>query len=81
MTGIAFALVLNLHQPAGNPDNLLGADPWAAAEILYAIDRIPRSLWPYEDTGRVHLSLSGTLQALADPGFQQRAYGLVDWRG
>jgi len=52
MTDIAFALVLNLHQPAGNLDNLLGADPWAAAEILYAIDRIPRSPWPYEDTGR-----------------------------
>jgi hypothetical protein len=30
MTDIAFALVLNLHQLAGNLDNLLGADPWAA---------------------------------------------------
>jgi len=79
MDEIAFALVLNLHQPAGNLDDLLGTDRWAAAEILYAIDRIPRSLWPYEDTGRVHLSLSGALlEALADPGFQQRAYGLVD---
>ncbi len=79
MNDIAFALVLNLHQPAGNLDDLLGADRWAAAEILYAIDRIPRSLWPYEGTGHVHLSLSGTLlEALADPGFQQRAYGLVD---
>jgi hypothetical protein len=40
MTDIAFALVLNLHQPAGN--------------------------------------LGTLLEALADPGFQQRAYGLVD---
>lgn len=79
MDDIAFALVLNLHQPAGNLDELLASDPWAACEILYAIDRIPRSLWPYEDTGRVHLSLSGTLlETLADPGFQQRAYGIVD---
>jgi len=55
---IAFALDLNLHQPAGNLDDLLRTDPWAAAEILHAIDRIPRSLWPYEGTGGVQLSLS-----------------------
>lgn len=49
------------------------------SEILYVLDRIPRSLWPYPDIGRVHLSLSGTLLAsLADPGFQARAYGIVD---
>ncbi|WAH98110.1 hypothetical protein [Arthrobacter sp. MMS18-M83] len=76
---IDFALVLNLHQPAGNLENLLEADPWAAREILYALDRIPRSLWPYEDIGRVHLSISGTLlETLADPAFQSRVYGIVD---
>jgi len=76
---IAFALVLNLHQPAGNLDDLLRTDPRAAAEILHAIDRIPRSLWPYQDTGGVQLSLSGTLlEALTDPGFQRRVYGTVD---
>lgn len=76
---IDFALVLNLHQPAGNLEHLLEADPWAAREILYALDRIPRSLWPHEDTGRVHLSLSGTLlETLADPAFQSRVYGIVD---
>jgi alpha-amylase/alpha-mannosidase (GH57 family) len=79
MDDIAFALVLNLHQPEGNLGGLLSSDPWAASEILYALDRIPRSLWPYPDTGRVHLSLSGTLlETLADPGFQERAYGIVD---
>ncbi len=79
MDDIAFALVLNLHQPDGNLDDLLSNDPWAASEILYALDRIPRSLWPYPDVGRVHLSLSGTLlETLADPGFQARAYGIVD---
>ena len=61
MDDIAFALVLNLHQPHGNLNDLLDSDPWAAREILYALDRIPRSLWPYPDHGRVHLSLSGTL--------------------
>jgi alpha-amylase/alpha-mannosidase (GH57 family) len=76
---INHALVLNLHQPAGNLQELLAHNPWETHEILYALDRIPRSLWGYEDVGRVHLSLSGTLlETLADPGFQSRMYGVVD---
>jgi hypothetical protein len=40
---------------------------------------IPRSLWADEDVARVNLSLSGTLlETLADPGFQERVYGVVD---
>jgi 4-alpha-glucanotransferase len=76
---IHHALVLNLHQPAGNLNELLAYQPWETREILYAMDRIPRSLWGYEDVGRVHLSLSGTLlETLADPDFQSRMYGVVD---
>ena len=79
MASVAFALVLNLHQPAGNLEDLLGQREWEAKEILWAMDRIPRSLWAYDDVGRVHLSLSGTLlETLASPGFQSRAYGIVD---
>ena len=79
MSFIDFALVLNLHQPAGNLEDLLERREWEAKEILWALDRIPRSLWDYEDIGRVHLSLSGTLlETLADPRFQERAYGIVD---
>lgn len=79
MADIEFALVLNLHQPAGNLEELLDAHDWQAREILWAIDRIPRSLWPYEDLARVHLSLSGTLlETLANPDFQHRVYGIVD---
>jgi hypothetical protein len=79
MADTAFALVLNLHQPAGNLEDLLEQREWEAREILWAMDRIPRSLWAYEDVGRVHLSLSGTLlETLASPGFQHRAYGIVD---
>ena len=79
MAEVAFALVLNLHQPAGNLEDLLVQREWEAREILWAMDRIPRSLWAYEDAGRVHLSLSGTLlETLASPGFQHRAYGIVD---
>lgn len=76
---IHHALVLNLHQPAGNLEELLALNPWETHEILYAMDRIPRSLWGYEDVGRVHLSLSGTLlETLTDPEFQSRMYGVVD---
>jgi 4-alpha-glucanotransferase len=79
MDAIDFGLVLNLHQPAGNLDALLDHNEWEAREILWALDRIPRSLWEYEDVGRVHLSLSGTLlETLADPRFQARVYGTVD---
>lgn len=79
MSKIHHALVLNLHQPAGNLQTLLDSDPWEAKEILFALDRIPRSLWGYEDKARVHLSFSGTLlETLADPDFQSRVYGVVD---
>ena len=79
MDSIDFGLVLNLHQPAGNLDELLDRNAWEAKEILWALDRIPRSLWEYEDVGRVHVSLSGTLlETLSDPRFQERVYGIVD---
>src|SRR5689334_2971947 len=78
MRSVFHALVLNLHQPSGNLEHLLANDEWAAKEILFALDRIPRSLWDYEEFGRVHLSLSGTLlETLSNPDFQQRAYGIV----
>jgi alpha-amylase/alpha-mannosidase (GH57 family) len=73
------ALALNLHQPSGNLDDLLAHKEWEAKEILYALDRIPRSLWGYEDLARVHLSISGTLlEDLSNPEFQKRVYGIVD---
>jgi 4-alpha-glucanotransferase len=76
---IDHALVLNLYQPAGNLDELLATREWQAKEILWALDRIPRSLWQQEDIARVHLALSGTLlETLTDPGFQRRVYGVVD---
>jgi hypothetical protein len=79
MRPIHHALVLNLHQPAGNLQELWQKNPWEAKEILFALDRIPRSLWGYEDLARVHLSLSGTLlETLSDPEFQAKAYGTVD---
>jgi 4-alpha-glucanotransferase len=78
MGNVFHALVLNLHQPAGNLEALLESKEWEAKELLLALDRIPRSLWAYEDVGRVHLSLSGTLlETLARPEFQERVYGLV----
>ncbi len=79
MNAVHHALVLNLHQPAGNLEDLLEHHPWDAKQILYAMDRMPRTLWPYQDIARVHLSLSGTLlETLSSPEFQQRVYGIVD---
>ena len=73
------ALVLNLHQPHGNLEHLLERNEWEAKEILFAMDRIPRSLADYQDVGRLHLALSGTLlETLTNPEFQSRAYGVVD---
>jgi alpha-amylase/alpha-mannosidase (GH57 family) len=73
------ALVLNLHQPPGNLEHLLEHATWEAKEILFALDRMPRSLWGWEDLARVHLSMSGTLlETLSSPGFQERVYGFVD---
>ena len=78
MRNVFHALVLNLHQPLGNLETLLGNKEWEAKEILLALDRIPRSLWGFEDVGRVHLSLSGALlETLSRPDFQQRVYGMV----
>lgn len=75
---IHHALILNLHQPSGNLQELLETQEWEARQILFALDRIARSLWPYPDLARVHLSLSGTLlETLADPDFQRRVYGVV----
>ena len=79
MAGIGFALALNLHQPSGNLEYLLDHEEWEAKEILWAMDRIPRALWGYEDVARVHLALSGTLlETLSSPAFQERVYGIVD---
>jgi 4-alpha-glucanotransferase len=78
MRNVFHALVLNLHQPAGNLEELLTTKEWEAKEILFAMDRIARSLWNYEDVGRVHLALSGTLlETLARPDFQERAHGII----
>ena len=78
MRHVFHALVLNLHQPSGNLEALLDSNEWEAKEILFAMDRIHRSVAGYEDVGRVHLSLSGTLlETLSRPDFQDRVYGIV----
>lgn len=78
MKEIAHVLVLNLHQPAPNLEYLLAHHSWEAMEILYALDRIPRSLRDYEYVGRVHLSLSGTLlETLSNPVFLGVFTGLL----
>jgi alpha-amylase/alpha-mannosidase (GH57 family) len=78
MRKVHHALLLNFHQPPGNLDDLLANNEWEAREILWAMDRMPRMLWDYEDVARVHLNLSGTLlETLSNPGFQERVYGIT----
>lgn len=78
MRKVFHALTLNYHQPPGNLEHLLATEEWAAKELLWAIDRMPRALWDYEDVARVHVSLSGTLlETLSNPAFQERTYGFV----
>lgn len=78
MRKVFHALSLNFHQPQDNLEHLLATNEWEAKEILWALDRMPRALWEYQDVARVHLSLSGTLlQTLSTPSFQERVYGIV----
>lgn len=79
MREIHHALVLNMHQPPSNLDHLLESNEWEVKEILFAYDRMVRTLWSYEDLARVHVSFSGTLlETLSNPDFQRRVYGIVD---
>ncbi len=72
------ATVLNLHQPPGNLEHLLNERPWETNEILFALDRIPRAVWDYEDVARIHLPISGSLmETLSNPEFQSSVYGTV----
>jgi alpha-amylase/alpha-mannosidase (GH57 family) len=71
MREIHHALVLNMHQPPRNLENLLDTNEWEVKEILFAYDRMPRACWAYQDIARVHLSLSGTLlETLSNPIFK-----------
>lgn len=79
MYPVSHAVVFSRHQPAGNLEHLLVTRGWEAREILFAMDRIPRSLWGHEDVSRVHLALSGLLlETLSSPLFQRRVYSIVD---
>jgi hypothetical protein len=42
MREIHHALVLNMHQPPRNLENLLETNEWEVKEILFAYDRMPR---------------------------------------
>lgn len=76
---LCHALVLNLHQPAGNLEHLLAHNAPEARDILLAMDRIPHSLRDEREFGRVHVSMSGTLlETLNNPEFQSQASAVVD---
>jgi CheY-like chemotaxis protein len=62
MRTVHHALVLNLHQPAGTLESLLEHNERQAREIPFSLDRIPRSLWSYQDVARV--KVAGELQKI-----------------
>jgi hypothetical protein len=80
MLEIHHALVLDIHQPSGNLQDLLDTQEkeWEAKEILFAYDRMARVLRANADLARVNVSFSGTLlETLSNPGLQERVYGIV----
>lgn len=78
MPDIYHALVLDMHQPSGNLQQLLDTNEWEAKEILFAYDRMARVLRANADLARVNASFSGTLlETLSNESFQTRVHGIV----
>jgi hypothetical protein len=69
------ALVLNLHQPHGNLEHLLEHNEWEAREILFAMDRIPRSLGITRMSAGCIWRCPEPCWKPDQPDFQSRAYG------
>lgn len=80
MAEIYHALGLNIHQPLGNLIVLHNSNErWEAKQILWCHDRPTRMLEGYEDTGRLHISFSGTLlRQLEDPAIRETFHDVVD---
>ncbi|MCU0833015.1 MAG: glycoside hydrolase family 57 [Chromatiaceae bacterium] len=78
-TNLYHALGLHMHQPPGNLDLLLRANPWEAEQIIRCYERPARYALRYRDTARPHVGFSGVLlEQLLDPGIVARYRHLVD---
>jgi alpha-amylase/alpha-mannosidase (GH57 family) len=78
-TNLFHALGLHMHQPPGNLDLLLRANPWEAEQIIRCYQRPARYALRYREEARLHIGFSGVLlEQLLDPGIIARYRHLVD---
>jgi alpha-amylase/alpha-mannosidase (GH57 family) len=65
---ISHALGLHMHQPPGNLQLLIVANPWEAEQIIRCYERVPRYADQYKDVGFLHVGFSGILlEQFLDP--------------
>jgi len=78
-TNLHHALGLHMHQPPGNLDLLLRANPWEAEQIIRCYERPVRYALRYRESARLHVGFSGILlEQLLDPEIVARYRHWVD---
>lgn len=78
-TNVFHALGLHMHQPPGNLELLIDADPWEAEQIIRCYERPARYAHRYGDVGHLHIGFSGILlEQLRDPVIVDRYRHLLD---
>jgi len=76
---ISHALGLHMHQPPGNLNLLIEANPWEAEQIVRCYERPLRYAAQYRDLARFHVGFSGVLlEQLMDPTIVERYRHILD---
>ena len=78
-TNVFHALGLHMHQPPGNLELLIDANPWEAEQIIRCYERPTRYARHYADVARLHIGFSGILlEQLRDPKIIDRYRHIID---
>lgn len=78
-TNVFHALGLHMHQPPGNLELLINANPWEAEQIIRCYERPARYAQRYADVGHLHIGFSGILlEQLRDPDIIDRYRHIID---
>lgn len=78
-TNVFHALGLHMHQPPGNLELLINANPWEAEQIIRCYERPARYAQQYADVGHLHIGFSGVLlEQLRDPDIIDRYRHIID---
>ncbi|MGB5736244.1 MAG: glycoside hydrolase family 57 [Thiohalocapsa sp.] len=78
-SNVFHALGLHMHQPPGNLQLLIDANPWEAEQIIRCYERPARYARQYADVGHLHIGFSGILlEQLRDPGIVDRYRHVID---